>query len=396
MQPTAASRSRGSTVRRRAGAGPGAGGKTVPTRDADQPRGVGDRVLREEDRVERAVAQARAQRVGVERAVDPDQQRRSPCSVSRGPSGSGGSNSTEAMTRSEKPARPSGRRVVSRPIAFSDSARRAASWSDAGVLLLLRVVEEEAAAGDGAGVDPYADARRPQGPEVEVKRAGVSLGEAQAEPHAEPIHRPGDGAQPARERCRRAQLQARGRIRTGHGAGADLYALDAHDADLEMRGRRQLEAGARDEVQARAAGPRDRERSLDTHLAGRKHGLQEAVQRRRREDERGPGGGRSELQLELARADVDADRQLGTGLFQAGRAGVAEEHCRRAGRRRARSRSLPSADCARRERVAHAELTGAHDHAELLGQVGAGAQRERPAVGEGHRLGDPVRDERAT
>ena len=158
---------------------------------ADDPRRVGDRVLREQDRVERLVAQPARSASGFDRAVDADQQPEAAAARCRGTAGTAGRTRARRSTSSEKALLPSGSRVVSRPIAVSVQRLPSESCSDAArTAPLSAVVEQVAAAVDGVRLDGDPDALRRL--EAELRRcraaaraAGTRVGRRGAADRAE-------------------------------------------------------------------------------------------------------------------------------------------------------------------------------------------------------------------
>ena len=97
-----------------------------------------------------------------------------PISVKPKPSWMPVPNSAVMMISSEKPGWPSGSFVVMRPMALSDEEFADDELERAGVLALVEVEVEIAAALDDAGVDRQADAVRRLEAEREVERAEVA------------------------------------------------------------------------------------------------------------------------------------------------------------------------------------------------------------------------------
>ena len=145
---------------------------------ADDLRRPRDRILGEEDRVDRAVPDAVAQRVDDHRAVDPEQaadavEREAVAELDRREVDRDDHQQREALLVAPGAPDASGSRVVSSPIAVMPIVLND-ELEDPGVLLVLRVEEDVAAAGDRAGLDRDPGAVRGLEAEVEIDGAEVA------------------------------------------------------------------------------------------------------------------------------------------------------------------------------------------------------------------------------
>ena len=340
----------------------------------DQLR-VGNRVLGEQDLVERAAAYSLAEGVVVEAAVDPNEpadavEREAEPELDAGEAG--------GEAEEQRPGVRRARDLGVEDAGGDDAHAEQLELGDTGVAAGLGVDVQEAAPADHARhVDADAEAVREDHREGDVERADIAVHEPDRELYAECVggerdrpERPRDrGHGPQRDLGRLARVQPQ----------REIHPVDAYAGDREPRTQRDLEAHSGRDAQAGAVGQGDSEGHLEARLEIAEHRAEEVVERGPGEHERQPVGPHPESQLELPVDLVDVEREGDARQLEADAARLAEHHARRVGGAcERRSEPARRQRLAGREGVAHEGLAGPHHDAELLGQVGVCADGERP------------------
>ena len=180
---------------------------------------------------------------------------------------------------------------------------------DARVALVGRVVEEEPAAHDDAGIDAHARAVRRDEAGVDVERPRVPGGEREPQPDTDTRERERERAERGAQRDRRLDDEVGCGGGVGGGAQREPDLLGAHGTEREVRVDTDLEPGAAVDPETGAARPRDRELQRNGDVAPAQQAAEEAVEvvaRQHRDDvvRRHAGDG-----LELALLVVEVERR---------------------------------------------------------------------------------------
>jgi hypothetical protein len=354
--------------------------------------GVHDRVVREQNLVERSRAQPGLDRVDGDRSVH---RRQAASAVQREAVSEldgrkrGGDDDQERKTR-----RPVGQlRVEQADRGQSDL--RDAELQDAGVAAGGGVVGEEASARDQAAVERDAEAGRRLEPGEDVERAGVPGGESRGQLHPDP----GDREPERPERAMDPDVGARGQ--RGRAAGrqagehGEVDGVDSDRPELEVGRHRHLESGAARERETALVAPADAELDRDREIVAREQAAEERILVAEGEHGLETVHLGRELQLQLALREREAEARLGTLELNAAGAGAAEQH-RGRGRVVVEREAEPGGRRLRagRERVTDQHLARPHDDPERAGDVAAGADLELEIVGERQLLGQRARHRR--
>ena len=315
----------------------------------DDPVGVADRIGREEHGIGSARLDAAPERVDVDRAVHRDET----------------TDALEGEAEAERDRWDVGADRDEERIALGAVGQTGGEQADGGdresgdlelqdarVARVRRVVQEEPAAHDGAGIDLDAHAVRRDEAGVDVERPCVPGGEREAQPYTDTGEREREGPERGAHRDRRLDDEIGRGGGVGGGTQREPDLVGAHGTDRQVRVDADLEPGAAVDPEAGAARPRDRELQRDGDVAAAQQAAEEAV----------------EVVAGQHRDDV-VRRHAGHGFELA----------------------LLVVEVERRARLAHLDATGPRraDEQQRCGRL----ERERDAVTRvGHRLAGRERD----
>ena len=216
---------------------------------ADQGGGVGDRVAGEQDGVEYAGAQPGLQRLDGDTVLQADDA--ADAVEGEAEAELDGGELAEDQQQ-QRPAILTSRQLGGEDADRLDRDRAEAELEDPGVLALVGVEEQVAAALDHPSIEREADARRGLEGEVEVRRTEVaaSRGEGEGGGRAHPLHSQSEGSQLGAHGTGGLQLEP-----VGGDGEPEVQQLQLDRAELDVDRDVDGESGAALEVEPPAAGP---------------------------------------------------------------------------------------------------------------------------------------------